>query len=155
MAAFVDDIGNMGGRDRYVERMICHQERMSNIKPVVRIEGPKHCFEGGTRKTPRPSSAGVARGESRSPAGTKLTLTTDAAAPLRVRADVVVMSVFTEVARDIDRAPRAADLRRRDCVISFPGTWSTKYGWIYIRQTQNDNLTSTVRAPWRDGRDPI
>ena len=43
--------------------MICHQERMSNIKPVVRIEAPKHCFEGGTRKTPRPSSAGVARGE--------------------------------------------------------------------------------------------
>ena len=63
MAAFVDDIGNMGGRDRYIERMICHQERMSNIKPVVRIEAPKHCFEGGTRKTPRPSSAGVARGE--------------------------------------------------------------------------------------------
>ena len=56
MAAFVDDIGNMGGRDRYIERMICHQERMSNIKPVVRIEAPKHCFEGGTRKTPRGSA---------------------------------------------------------------------------------------------------
>jgi hypothetical protein len=28
------------------------------------------------------------------------------------------------------------------CLTAWPSDHATKYGWIYIKQTQNDNLTS-------------
>ncbi|KAL3894950.1 MAG: hypothetical protein SGPRY_013661, partial [Prymnesium sp.] len=46
----VDHLEHVGGRDRYIERML------AGVQPVIKLEAPVACFDGGKRGTPRPTS---------------------------------------------------------------------------------------------------
>ena len=53
-----DHLETTGGRDRYVKRMVTHQDRMSQVGAVVSLEPPKAAFGGGKYRTPQSASAG-------------------------------------------------------------------------------------------------
>ena len=48
-----DHLETVGGRDRYVRRMLSHQERMSKVRPVLELDTPKAAFGGGKFRTPK------------------------------------------------------------------------------------------------------
>lgn len=53
-----DHLETTGGRDRYVRRMVTHQDRMSRVGPIVGLDAPKAAFGGGKFRTPQPASDG-------------------------------------------------------------------------------------------------
>ena len=50
-----DSLESMGGRDRYVERMLAHYRNLAKVTSNLKKERPAACFENGTRRTPRPA----------------------------------------------------------------------------------------------------
>jgi len=55
-ATAFDFVECMGGRDRYIERMLNHHRKLDEMTSALRLEGPKAAFEGGLRRTPRPAA---------------------------------------------------------------------------------------------------
>ena len=55
-ATSFDFVECMGGRDRYIERMLCHHRKLGKIQPTMKMEGPVAAFDGGRRRTPRPAN---------------------------------------------------------------------------------------------------
>ena len=56
-----DHMESMGGRDRYVRRMLSHQRQMAAVKPVITVEErtPVAAFGGGRRRTPAKVDKGL------------------------------------------------------------------------------------------------
>ena len=55
-ATAFDFVECIGGRDRYIERMLNHRRKLEEITAVVKTDGPKAAFDGGRSRTPRPAS---------------------------------------------------------------------------------------------------
>jgi hypothetical protein len=55
-ATAFDFVECMGGRDRYIERMLCHRRKLGEVKANLKLQGPVAAFDGGHRRTPRPAT---------------------------------------------------------------------------------------------------
>lgn len=55
-ATAFDFVECMGGRDRYIERMLCHRRKLGEVKATLKLDGPVAAFDGGRRRTPRPAT---------------------------------------------------------------------------------------------------